>query len=229
MPENTETAGNGPLAGLLVADLSTTLAGAQATQFLADAGADVIAVEPPGGSPLRSDPGWPGLLRGKRSIVLSLRDDDDLTVLDGLLGRADVMVATMRPAAAERLGFTAERLTAEYPRLVAAMITGWGSRGPWSGYKGYEALIMAKAGVLHSKRQLTPGQDPAYVSVPYASYAAGAERRPGHPGRAVRTGVQRARAGGRGEPGIRRGCPRHLQLVLRDDPAPLPGRLPAAG
>ena len=173
MPENTETAGNGPLAGLLVADLSTTLAGAQATQFLADAGADVIAVEPPGGGPLRSDPGWPGLLRGKRSIVLSLRDDDDLTVLDGLLARADVMVATMRPAAAERLGLTAQRLTAEYPRLVAAMITGWGSRGPWSGYKGYEALIMAKAGVLHSKRQLTPGQDPAYVSVPYASYAAG--------------------------------------------------------
>jgi crotonobetainyl-CoA:carnitine CoA-transferase CaiB-like acyl-CoA transferase len=52
------------------------------------------------------------------------------------------------------------------------MITGWGSRGPWADYKGYEALIMAKTGVLHSKRQLTPGPDPAYVSVPYASFAA---------------------------------------------------------
>ena len=175
MIENTgsETTGNGPLAGLLVVDLSTTLAGAQATQFLADAGADVIAVEPSGGGPLRADPGWPGLLRGKRSIVLDLRDEDDRTVLDGLLSRADVMVTTMRPAAAERLGLTAERLTARYPRLVAAMITGWGTRGPWAGYKGYEALIMAKSGVLHSKRQLTPGPDPAYVSVPYASYAAG--------------------------------------------------------
>jgi crotonobetainyl-CoA:carnitine CoA-transferase CaiB-like acyl-CoA transferase len=79
----------------------------------------------------------------------------------------------MRPAAADRLGFTAERIAARYPRLVAAMITGWGSRGPWAGYKGYEALIMAKTGVLHSKRQLTPGPDPAYVSVPYASFAAG--------------------------------------------------------
>jgi crotonobetainyl-CoA:carnitine CoA-transferase CaiB-like acyl-CoA transferase len=170
--------GAGPLAGLSVIDLSTTLPGAQATQFLADAGADVILVEGPGGSPLRADPGWPGLLRGKRSIVLDLHSGDasaseDSAALDGLLRQADVLVTTMRPAAAARLGLTAQRLTAEYPRLVAAMITGWGTRGPWAGYKGYEALIMAKTGVLHSKRQLTPGQDPAYVSVPYASFAAG--------------------------------------------------------
>jgi crotonobetainyl-CoA:carnitine CoA-transferase CaiB-like acyl-CoA transferase len=163
----------GPLAGLRVIDLSTTLPGAQATQFLADAGADVILVEGPDGSPLRADPGWPGLLRGKRSITLDLHADDGRSTLDGLLRQADVLVTTMRPAAAARLGFTAERLPARYPRLVAALITGWGSRGPWAGYKGYEALILAKTGVLHSKRQLTPGPDPAYVSVPYASYAAG--------------------------------------------------------
>jgi crotonobetainyl-CoA:carnitine CoA-transferase CaiB-like acyl-CoA transferase len=168
-----DRAAHGPLAGLTVIDLSTTLPGAQATQFLADAGASVILVEGPEGSPLRADPGWPGLLRGKRSIVLDLSGDDDLSTLDGLVRSADVMVTTMRPAAAARIGFTAERLAARYPRLVAAMITGWGSRGPWADYKGYEALIMAKTGVLHSKRQLTPGPDPAYVSVPYASYAAG--------------------------------------------------------
>ena len=173
MPVTADRAAHGPLAGLTVIDLSTTLPGAQATQFLADAGADVILVEGPQGSPLRADPGWPGLLRGKRSIVLDLPGDDDLTTLDGLLRPADVLVTTMRPAAAARLGLTAERLAARYPRLVAAMITGWGSRGPWADYKGYEALIMAKTGVLHSKRQLTPGPDPAYVSVPYASFAAG--------------------------------------------------------
>jgi len=169
----TDHAGQGPLAGLTVVDLSTTLPGAQATQFLADAGADVILVEGPEGSPLRADPGWPGLLRGKRSIVLDLHTDDGKATLDSLLRQADVLVTTMRPAAAARLGFTPERLAARYPRLVAAMITGWGTRGPWAGYKGYEALIMAKTGVLHSKRQLTPGPDPAYVSVPYACYAAG--------------------------------------------------------
>jgi crotonobetainyl-CoA:carnitine CoA-transferase CaiB-like acyl-CoA transferase len=165
-------AGRGPLAGLLAVDLSTTLPGAEATQFLADAGADVILVEPPGGSPLRAAAGWPGLLRGKRSIVLDLGDDDHRATLGGLLRQADVMVTTMRPAASARLGFTAERLAAQYPRLVAAVITGWGTRGPWAGYKGYEALIMAKTGVLHSKRQLSAGPDPAYVSVPYASFAA---------------------------------------------------------
>ncbi len=168
----TDRPGPGPLAGLTVVDLSTTLPGAQATQFLADAGADVVLVEQPGGNPLRKDPGWPGLLRGKRSVVLDLHDTDDRNTLDRLLSEADVLVATMRPAAAARLGFTAERLTARYPRLVAALITGWGSRGPWAGYKGYEALILAKTGVLHSKRQLTPGPDPAYVSVPYAAHAA---------------------------------------------------------
>lgn len=164
--------GPAPLTGLAVIDLSTTLPGAQATQFLADAGADVILIEGPEGSPLRADPGWPGLLRGKRSIELDLHSDDGRAALDGLLGRADVLVTTMRPAAAARLGLTAGRLAARYPRLVAALITGWGSRGPWADYKGYEALIMAKTGVLHSKRQLTPGPDPAYVSVPYASFAA---------------------------------------------------------
>ena len=118
-----------PLAGLRVIDLSTTLPGAQATQFLADAGADVILIERPGGSPLRADPGWPGLLRGKRSIELDLHADDDRTTLDALLGQADALVATLRPAAAARLGLTADRLAARYPRLVAALITGWGSRG----------------------------------------------------------------------------------------------------
>jgi crotonobetainyl-CoA:carnitine CoA-transferase CaiB-like acyl-CoA transferase len=175
-PTVTTTTGKpeqGPLAGLTVVDLSTTLPGAQATQFLADAGADVILVERPAGSPLRADPGWPGLLRGKRSIVLDLSSEDDRSTLDGLLRQADVMVTSMRPAAAARLGFTAGQLAARYPRLVAAMITGWGSSGPWAGYQGYEALILAKTGVLHSKRQLSPGNDPAYVSVPYASYAAG--------------------------------------------------------
>ena len=162
----------GPLAGLVVVDLSTTLPGAQATQFLADAGADVILVEPADASPLRQDPGWPGLLRGKRSIVLDLGEDADREVLSGLLRTADVLVSTMRPAAAKRLGLTAERLAERYPQLIAAMITGWGMRGPWSHYKGYEGLIMAKTGVLHSKRQLTTGPDPAIVTAPYASFGA---------------------------------------------------------
>ncbi|PBC47987.1 CoA transferase [Rhodococcus sp. ACS1] len=172
MTDSTDSTRPAPLAGLVVVDLSTTLAGAQATQFLADSGADVILVEAPEGSPLRQEPGWPGLLRSRRSISLDLDADADLDVLDGLLTRADVLVTTMRPAELERRGFTAESLSARYPRLVAATITGWGTQGPWSNYKSYEALVMAKCGIFHSKRQLAPGPDPTYVSVPYASFGA---------------------------------------------------------
>ncbi|MFF0817237.1 CoA transferase [Rhodococcus sp. NPDC003318] len=172
MTDSTDSTRSAPLAGLVVVDLSTTLAGAQATQFLADSGADVILVEAPGGSPVRREPGWPGLLRSRRSITLDLDADADLDVLDGLLSRADVLVTTMRPAELERHGFTAEKLAARYPRLVAATITGWGTTGPWANYKSYEALVMAKCGIFHSKRQLTPGPDPTYVSVPYASFGA---------------------------------------------------------
>jgi crotonobetainyl-CoA:carnitine CoA-transferase CaiB-like acyl-CoA transferase len=145
---------DGPLAGLVVVDLSTTLPGAQATQFLADCGAEVIMVEPPDGSPLRELAGWPALLRGKRSMTLDLHADADLERLRALLRRADVMVNTMRPTTAERIGLTDDALTKAYPRLVVASITGWGSAGPFRDYKGWEALVMAKTGVMHEKRGL---------------------------------------------------------------------------
>src|ERR1700744_628240 len=166
------TASDGPLAGLVVIDLSTTLPGAQATQFLADCGAEVIMVEPPDGSPLRELAGWPALLRGKRSVTLDLHDDADLERLRALLRRADVMVNTMRPTTAERIGLTHDALANAYPRLVAATITGWGSTGPFREYKGWEALVMAKTGVMHEKRGLTTRPGPAYTTFSYASWGA---------------------------------------------------------
>ena len=171
MPE-AGAASDGPLAGLVVVDLSTTLPGAQATQFLADCGAEVIMVEPPDGSPLRELAGWPALLRGKRSVTLNLHDDADLERLRALLRRADVMVNTMRPATAARIGLTDEALSAAYPRLVMAAITGWGSTGPFRDYKGWEALVMAKTGVMHEKRGLATRPGPAYITFPYASWGA---------------------------------------------------------
>jgi crotonobetainyl-CoA:carnitine CoA-transferase CaiB-like acyl-CoA transferase len=165
-------ASDSPLAGVMVVDLSTTLPGAQATQFLADCGADVIMVEPPDGSPLRQLAGWPALLRGKRSVTLDLHDDADLDRLRALLRRADVMVNTLRPATAQRLGLTPDLMAERYPRLVVGAITGWGSTGPWCNYKGWEALVMAKTGVMHEKRGLTPRPGPAYIAAPYASWGA---------------------------------------------------------
>ncbi|OBK63277.1 CoA-transferase [Mycobacterium colombiense] len=165
-------ASGGPLAGLVVADLSTTLAGVYATQFLSDCGADVIMVESPDGSPIRQLPGWPGLLRGKRSVALDVHDDADASRFWQLLHSVDVLVTTMRPSTAERFGLTPEQVAERCPRLVVASITGWGSVGPWRNYKGWEALVMAKIGIMHEKRAMTPRPGPAYISVPYASWGA---------------------------------------------------------
>ncbi|CAA0137595.1 CoA-transferase/lyase DddD [Mycolicibacterium vanbaalenii] len=153
-------------------DFSTTLAGAYATQFLADCGADVVMVEPAAGNPLRQQPGWPGLLRGKRSVALDLRDTGDREEVDRLLERADVAVMTVRPAIAGRYGLVAADISARHPHLVVASITGWGSRGPWRDYKGWEALVMAKVGVMHEKQGLTRRPGPAYVTTLYASWGA---------------------------------------------------------
>lgn len=161
-----------PLAGLTVVDLSTTLPGAFATQFLADAGAQVVLVERPGGSRLRALAAWPSLARGKRSICLNLEDPTDRADLDRLLSQSDILVTTFAPTTLERTGLTPNALARLNRRLVSAAITGWGTSGPWMDLKGYEALVMAKLGYFHAKRLATARSGPAFVSVPFASWGA---------------------------------------------------------
>jgi crotonobetainyl-CoA:carnitine CoA-transferase CaiB-like acyl-CoA transferase len=172
IPDDAEDEPGGPLAGVLVVDLSTTPPGAQATRFLCEAGAEVVLVEPPGGSPLRRLAGWPALGGGKRSVVLDLHDDEDRATLDELLRRADVAVTTMSGRSARRLGLTPENLGRLNPRLVSCAITAWGSSGPWADLKGYEGLVMAKLGIAHDKRKMIERPGPAFVSVPYATWGA---------------------------------------------------------
>jgi len=161
-----------PLAGLAVVDLSTTPAGALATQFLADAGADVVFAEPPGGSELRARADWPALGRGKRSVVIDLADDGDRAKLDRLLTTADVLVTTFSPRTTRKWGFTAEALERLNPRLVSAVITGWGGGGPWADLPGYEGLVMAKLGYFQLKKMMFARPGPAFISVPYATWGA---------------------------------------------------------
>jgi len=161
-----------PLAGIRVVDLSTTLPGAFCTQFLADCGADVLMVEAPSGSPVRALRGWPALGRGKRSRVLDLKSAEGLTELDQVLRGADVVVTTLSPAALIDLGIDSDALLAHHPHLVIAHITGWGRSGPWRDLKGYEGLVLAKAGLSHAVRRMAQPPRPSYVTVPYASYAA---------------------------------------------------------
>ncbi|HEU4430159.1 MAG TPA: CoA transferase, partial [Myxococcota bacterium] len=132
------------LTGLRALDLSTTLAGAHVGQLLADYGAEVVQIEPPGGSPLRAEAAWPFWARGKKSIALDLKRPSDRDVVLGLARELDVLVETWRPGVAERLGLGFEELAAANPRLVYASITGFGRNNPFSRLQGYEGVVMAK-------------------------------------------------------------------------------------
>ena len=168
--DTTETAG--PLAGLRVLDLSNSPAGAQATQTLADFGAEVVQVEPPGGSPLRDPAVVPLDRAGKRSMVLDLHDGGDAALARAMALGADVLVETFRPGVMERLGLGYEDLATENPRLVYGSVSGFGRTGPYANAKAYEALVMARVGALWASQSMVAREGPAHVSVPYCSYGA---------------------------------------------------------
>jgi crotonobetainyl-CoA:carnitine CoA-transferase CaiB-like acyl-CoA transferase len=158
------------LEGIRVVDFSNGFAGALVSQLLADYGADVVHVEPPGGSPLRGQPGFYFWERGKRSALLDLRQPTDRERARALALRADVLVETFRPGVAERLGLDEAALRAVNPGLIYTSLTGFGRSGPYRGVPGYEGLVMAKlGGMRHFRAAPRPG--PAFCSVPYCSFS----------------------------------------------------------
>ncbi len=160
------------LDGLRVVDLSNSPAGAQATQTLADFGAEVVHVEPVGGSGLRITPSYPFLARGKKGIVADLYDPSDRAIVRALALGADVLVESFRPGVIERFGLGYEELSDENPALVYGSVTGFGRTGPYSAAKGYEALVLAHVGALWASGPMVAREGPAHVSVPFCSYGA---------------------------------------------------------
>ena len=132
--------------GLRVVDLSTTLTSATVSGFLADFGADVVAVEPPGGSPLRTQPAFPFWGRGKRSIALDLPRPPTPRWRGRSRRGADVVIETFRPGVVERFGLGYDDLAPVNPRLVYASVTAFGRTGELADVKGYEGLVMARIG-----------------------------------------------------------------------------------
>src|SRR4051812_11642825 len=109
----------GQLEGLRVLDLTIWRPGPYATQLLAEQGADVLKVEPPGGDPMRSMPDLFDILgAGKRSVILDLKDDADRARCLDLAVEADVFVESYRPGVAERLGVGYDAVTARNPAIV---------------------------------------------------------------------------------------------------------------
>jgi len=146
----------GPLAGIRVIDLTAVLLGPYATQTLGDLGAEVIKVEAPGGDitrhlgPVRH-PGMGGIFlgtnRNKRSIVLDLKRASAQAVLRRLAEGADVLVHSIRPASAARLGIGHAALAAVNPRLVYCVACGFGEGGAYAGRPAYDDMIQGGSGV----------------------------------------------------------------------------------
>ena len=176
----------GPLADIVVVDLTRALAGPHATMMLGDQGARVIKVEAPGhGDDSR---GWgPPFLhpdgadrestyflscnRNKESITLDLKDPAGAAVLTRLVRNADVLVENFRTGVLDRLGFSMARLHELNPRLVILSISGFGHDGPEGGRSGYDQIAQGEGGLM-SLTGSSP-DDPTKVGVPIADLLAG--------------------------------------------------------
>ena len=149
------------LAGVRVIDVSM-LGPGELTTHLADLGADVIKVEPPGGGDYVRRMVWPfvhgvslmhlHLARGKRSIVLDLRTEAGVEVFRDLVATADAVVEAMRPGALERRGLGYEALRAVNPRIVVCSISGYGATGPYRDLPSHGIAYDMWAGVVRPER-----------------------------------------------------------------------------
>lgn len=140
-----------PLGDLTVLDLSQGLAGPTAGALLADFGADVISIEPPGGASHRSlvaGSFFPNVARNKRSMALDLKSDRGQSILHTLVEDADVLIHNNPPGVAERLGTDYETLSKRNPELVYCSITGYGEEGKYSDRPGIDPLAQAMSGLM---------------------------------------------------------------------------------
>ncbi|HAF41049.1 MAG TPA: CoA transferase [Sphingobium sp.] len=163
------TAGGGPLSGIRVVDLTSMVFGPYATQIMADMGADVIKIEPPdGGDATRyinagPTPDLGGVFtnvnRGKRSVVLDLRQEADRTTLRRLIATADIFIHSMRGKAIARLGFDYAAVSAIRPDIVYTNCYGYSRRGPDADKPAYDDTIQAECGIPHLQGLMTGQPD----------------------------------------------------------------------
>jgi crotonobetainyl-CoA:carnitine CoA-transferase CaiB-like acyl-CoA transferase len=159
----------GALDGVRVIDFGQYIAGPLTAMLLADQGADVVRIDPPGG-PRWDAPANQTWNRGKRSIVLDLKRPSDLATARRLIESADVLVENFRPAVMQRLGLGTEALTAANPRLITCSLPGFASDDPRATLPAWEGVVGAATRTypLHPHRGT-----PVYTAIPISScYAA---------------------------------------------------------
>ncbi|MFQ3595386.1 MAG: CoA transferase [Sphingomonadaceae bacterium] len=170
---------SGKLQGLKVVDLSLFLPGPMLTRMLADHGADVVKVEPPGGDPARQMGPFEGgesfwfhaLNHGKTCVELDLKTEDGRAALWAMLDRADVLVEGFRPGVMARLGYGYEAVAARNPGIVYCAISAFGQEGPLADHPAHDLGAWALSGAL----SVNDGPDgtPVVPGVPASDMAAG--------------------------------------------------------
>jgi CoA:oxalate CoA-transferase len=168
-----------PLSGIRVVDLTRIVAGPFCTQLLADLGAEVIKVEPPGrGDPVRGQGAikdglswyYAQFNRNKKSITLDLYADQGKEVLADLIRRADVLVENFRPGVLASMGFDQARLEALNPALIVGSVNGYGSSGPYVDRPAFDFIAQAMSGFM----SVTGAPDePVRAGPPIADLVAG--------------------------------------------------------
>ena len=162
----------GALDGIRVIDFGQYVAGPLAGMLLADQGADVIKVDPPGG-PRFKTPANATWNRGKRSIHLDLKDPSDLEAARSLIARADVVLENFRPGVMQRLGLGPEEMCQAHPQLVYCSLPGFATDDPRANVKAFEGVVGAASATYVPRGNGPDPSQPVYTAIPIASsYAA---------------------------------------------------------
>jgi crotonobetainyl-CoA:carnitine CoA-transferase CaiB-like acyl-CoA transferase len=180
MADEADMTAPGPLAGIRVVDLTSVVFGPYATQIMADMGAEVFKIEPPAGDNTRwittgPVPGMGGIYvnvnRGKRGLMLDLRQEADRETLRRLIATADVFIHSMRGQAIAKLGFDYAAVKAIRPDIVYTNCYGYSRRGPEGDKPAYDDTIQAECGIPHVQGLMNG--EPGYVATIMADKVAG--------------------------------------------------------
>ena len=171
---------NGPLKDLLVVDLTRVLVGPYCTMILSDLGARVIKIEAPeigddsrGFGPFIEDYSayFMSLNRGKESIALNLKNEDDKKIFEKILAKADILVENFKPGTLEKWGFGWNEVSKKYPKLIFASASGFGQTGPLKELPAYDMVVQGMGGLMSVTGH--PNSEPTRVGTSIGDITAG--------------------------------------------------------